>query len=61
VGIDPIAFYKAATRELQISFALLAVAMELGIGLAIYELRRILPDPGNLLPCLRDRLQNCGV
>jgi hypothetical protein len=55
-GSDAVHFYEAAALKLRLFFALLAVAMELSTGLAIYKARRIgarLPD---VLAALTERL-----
>ncbi len=56
-GSDAVHFYETAAGKLRLFFALLAVAMELSTGLAIYKARRIgarLPD---VLAALTERLR----
>jgi hypothetical protein len=56
-GIDAIRFYEAAAGKLRLFFALLAVAMELSTGLAIYKARRIGPRLPDVLAILEARLR----
>jgi hypothetical protein len=44
-GVDAIRFYETSACKLQWFFALLAVAMELATGLAIYEARKVAVPP----------------
>ena len=57
-GIDAVHFYETAAHELQLFFALLAVAMELATGLAVYEARKIaVPSVTDALAVLRQRMR----
>jgi hypothetical protein len=51
-------FYETAAHELQLFFALLAVAMELATGLAVYEARKIGVSPAvGALALMQERLR----
>jgi len=55
-GIDTVRFYETAARKLQLFFALLAVAMELATGLAVYEARKIVvPSVAVALAAMQER------
>ncbi|MGA2116678.1 MAG: hypothetical protein ABSH56_18215 [Bryobacteraceae bacterium] len=57
-ALDAVRFYETATRELQLFFALLAVAMELATGLAVYEARKIgVPPATDALALMQERLR----
>jgi hypothetical protein len=57
-ALDAVRFYETAAHELQLFFALLAVAMELATGLAVYEARKIgVPPATEALALMQERLR----
>jgi hypothetical protein len=57
--VNAVQFYETAAHELQLFFALLAVAMELATGLAIYEARKIMVPPAkDALDILLQQIRN---
>ena len=56
--LDAVHFYETAVHELQWFFALLAVAMELATGLAVYEARKIaIPAVTEALAFMQQRMR----
>lgn len=57
-ALDAVHFYETAAHELQLFFALLAVAMELATGLAVYEARKIaVPAVTEALALMQQRMR----